>query len=258
MNKCFVMQPFDGDAFDKRYDDVLKPAIISAGLEDYRVDRDPNVDIPIDHIVTEIRASKVCLADISVDNPNVWFELGYALGVQKDVVLICSDQRKDGFPFDVRHRSIIKYKTGSPSDFEALKEAIKSRLMAIIKKQEQSQHLLSSPINATEGLDPHEVVTLVTVMQHLLEPDDAVSPQAIRNNMEAAGYTELATSLSIKSLLKKKLIEVKEVTDFGGSIYIGYATTPLGDEWLLNNQAELTLTIEEKEAEEAYYAYQED
>jgi len=32
MDKCFVMQPFDGGPFDKRYDDVFYPAIKDAGL----------------------------------------------------------------------------------------------------------------------------------------------------------------------------------------------------------------------------------
>lgn len=32
---CFVIQPFDGGKFDKRYDDVYKPAIMAAGLDAY-------------------------------------------------------------------------------------------------------------------------------------------------------------------------------------------------------------------------------
>ncbi len=36
MDTCFVIQPFDRDKFDKRFDDVFEPAIRSAGLEPYR------------------------------------------------------------------------------------------------------------------------------------------------------------------------------------------------------------------------------
>jgi len=72
MGKCFVMQPFDGGVFDKRYDDVFAPAIIDTGLEPYRVDRDPGVSIPIHDIETGIRKSDICLAEITTDNPNVW------------------------------------------------------------------------------------------------------------------------------------------------------------------------------------------
>lgn len=37
---CFMIQPFDGGKFDKRYEDVFKPAIEAAGLIAYRVDND--------------------------------------------------------------------------------------------------------------------------------------------------------------------------------------------------------------------------
>ena len=76
MPTCFVIQPFDRGAFDKRYDDTIAPAIAAAGLEPYRVDRDPRVVVPIDQIEEGIRASQACVADISTDNPNVWYELG--------------------------------------------------------------------------------------------------------------------------------------------------------------------------------------
>lgn len=50
MSTCFVIQPFDGAKFDKRYEDVYKPAIEHAGLEAYRVDVDPHVSFPIESI----------------------------------------------------------------------------------------------------------------------------------------------------------------------------------------------------------------
>jgi hypothetical protein len=47
---CFVIQPFDSGKFDKRFEDVYRPAIEAAGLDAYRVDLDPGVDVPIDAI----------------------------------------------------------------------------------------------------------------------------------------------------------------------------------------------------------------
>jgi hypothetical protein len=35
MPYCFVIQPFDGGRFDKRFTDVFKPAIEAAGLDPY-------------------------------------------------------------------------------------------------------------------------------------------------------------------------------------------------------------------------------
>ena len=47
MSVCFVIQPFDGAKFDKRFEDVYKPAIEAAGLGAYRVDTDPGVWVAI-------------------------------------------------------------------------------------------------------------------------------------------------------------------------------------------------------------------
>jgi hypothetical protein len=84
MGICFVMQPFDNEVYDKRYEDVFAPAIIAAGLEPYRVDLDPGASILIEEIQSRIRKSDLCLAEITTDNPNVWFELGYAIASSKD------------------------------------------------------------------------------------------------------------------------------------------------------------------------------
>lgn len=135
MLRCFVIQPFDGGPFDSRFTDVIKPAVKEADLDAYRVDQDPSVSIPIQEIEAGIRDAAVCLADISLDNPNVWFELGYAIAAEKEVVLICSDARQSKFPFDVQHRAIIRYRTNSPRDFAELQNSITERLKALGRLQ---------------------------------------------------------------------------------------------------------------------------
>lgn len=50
MKTCFVIQPFDKDKFDKRYNDIFEPAINKAGYQSYRVDKDNSVTIPIEDI----------------------------------------------------------------------------------------------------------------------------------------------------------------------------------------------------------------
>lgn len=136
MSRCFVIQPFDGGDFDARYEDLFSPAIRDAGLEPYRVDRDPRVSIPIQDIESGIRDSTICLADISIDNQNVWFELGFAIAAQKEVVLVCSDARQLKFPFDVQHRTIIKYRTGSPRDFKSSRNKYLTALPPSYRKRQ--------------------------------------------------------------------------------------------------------------------------
>jgi len=243
MATCFVIQPFDNGPFDKRYQDVLDPAIRAAGLEPYRVDHDPAASIPIDQIESGIRASSICLADISTDNPNVWFELGFAIAAQREVVILCSASRRDRFPFDVQHRNVITYTTESSSDFVELKDKITKRLKAILAKGSRIEAAASiSPIADVEGLAQHEVVALVSVAQNLDHPGDIVSTYTIRQDMEKAGFTKVAVTLGLSSLLKKQLLESQEVYDERGEgPYVRYSVTEKSMSWLESNHAKLIL-----------------
>ena len=130
MPKCFVIQPFD-DENDRRYDEVYKPALEAAGVEPYRVDRDPSVTVPIEAIEAQIRESDICLADITTDNPNVWYELGFAFAVGRPVVMTCeAEARVEKLPFDIQHRAVIKYSTASPSGFKQLHAEVVKRVAA--------------------------------------------------------------------------------------------------------------------------------
>ena len=137
MPKCFVIQPFD-DENDRRYDEVYEPALEQAGVEPYRVDRDSSVTIVIDAIETQIRESDICLADITTNNPNVWYELGFAFAVGRPVVMTCANARVETLPFDVQHRAVIKYSTASPSDFDQLRAEVVKRVIARLKDTDRT------------------------------------------------------------------------------------------------------------------------
>jgi hypothetical protein len=93
MSTCFVIQPFDSGKFDKRFNGIYKPAIEAAGLEAYRVDQDPGVLVPIESIEKGIKQAALCLTDITNDNPNVWYELGFAFASERPIVMVCSEER---------------------------------------------------------------------------------------------------------------------------------------------------------------------
>jgi nucleoside 2-deoxyribosyltransferase len=226
---CFVIQPFDNDKFDNRFKDIFSPAIIEAQLEPYRVDQDPRSSIPIEDIEKGIKESKLCFADITLDNPNVWFELGYAIAYGKEVVLVCSEERNTNFPFDVQHRKIIKYATGSPSDYNKLKKDIIDRIKALINKSEKLTNLKDiSKIAKFEGLDQHEVYALAAIAENLEHPDDHSSTYLIKRDMEAGGFTKVAATLALKSLIQKGFLNYKNYPDNAGEEYVGYSFTEKG------------------------------
>jgi hypothetical protein len=236
---------FDGGKFDKRYGDVYAPAIRDAQMEPYRVDHDPSTTIPIDSIATQIAGAAACLCDITLDNPNVWFELGLAIAHQKDVVLICSQERTTKFPFDVQHRTITKYATDSRSDFEELHRTIAGRLVALMEKRSNLATLGNiASVAKVEGLEQFEIAALVSVTQQLDGPNDGVHANAVRQDMESAGFNKLAATLGLRSLMAKELLETVTIHDsFNNEQYQAYSATQKGVQWLLANRDTLSLKI---------------
>ncbi|ABZ94608.1 conserved hypothetical protein [Leptospira biflexa serovar Patoc strain 'Patoc 1 (Ames)'] len=246
MEKCFIIQPFDGGKFDKRYEDIFKPAILNAGLEPYRVDQDINSIIPIDEINDNIRDASVCLADITIDNPNVWFELGLAIAYGKDTILVCSEERSTKFPFDIQHRNIIKYKNESASDFEKLKESIENKVKAFSSRKNNMAQLSKNVIKETEGLDSNEIVVLVSVAESFDLADDGLSTYQIKNEAEKAGYTKIATTLALKKLTSIEYLSPKnKIEEYSNEPYTVYSITDNGMQWLLDNKSKLVLKTNE-------------
>ncbi len=242
MGKCFVIQPFDKGKFDKRYEDIYSRAIQNSGLEPYRVDQDPHVSIPIDDIESGIESSDACLADITIDNPNVWFELGFAIASKVEVILLCSDERTSRFPFDIQHRKVIQYSTESSSDFESLQSKITDRLKAILEKKSQLGKLSTiRSVAKVEGLEQYEIAALISCVQNLDTPEDSTAIYRIRQDMESTGFTKIATMLGIKALLDKGFLEATTNQDYDGDFFTAYKVRDAGMTWLFSNQNTLTL-----------------
>jgi hypothetical protein len=239
---CFVMQPFDRDKFDRRFDDVFGPAIKAAGLEPYRTDRDPGVSIPIEEIEKGISGADVCFAEVTTDNPNVWFELGYAIAKDKAVCLVCSEERTTPFPFDVRHRTIIEYRVGSTSDFKRLGMAVTERLQAILER-ERSMATLDSlkPVATTAGLSPHEYTALAIIASNL--NSEGCPEYEVRQAVRKAGYTDIAAGLAVQSLRRKGFVNIAEAESFRDDPYMLLKATEPGVDWLLGNMANLDLRV---------------
>ncbi|MEW6202447.1 MAG: hypothetical protein AB1546_10750 [bacterium] len=254
MSTCYVIQPFDNDVYDKRFDETISPAIKKAGLNPYRVDRDPSSTILFQDIENGINNASVCLADITEDNPNVWFELGFAKAMQKEIVMICSSERErrdKKFPFDIQHRSIIVYKTDTPSDFEKLSNDIIKKIKAASERNKETLSIKSMSITKdTEGLTPHEIAMLAIIMSASVTNPAGISGYNLDNMMEKAGYSSLATALSIRSLSKKGFIEDGQDTDDYGNLYKTYIMTTEGEDWVVDNQDKFRIKLETADLDE--------
>lgn len=241
MEKCFVIQPFDNGKFDKRYVDIFEPAIKKAEFEPYRIDNDLSVRIPIDDIEKGISESAICFAEITTDNPNVWYELGFSFACDKDVIMVCSDERVGKFPFDIQHRHIITYKTSSTSDFNSLEDTITRKIRAFQQNKKTIKQLSVTPVVETEGLKGHEIALLILVMENQLSSEDSTSVFGLKHAMNKSGYTDIATSVGMRSLTKNGMIETFRATDDynNNQDYIACRLTDKGENWILSNQDQL-------------------
>lgn len=231
---CFLIQPFN-DVYNKRYAGVFAPAVRAAGLTPYRIDEDHSVIVPINDIEKKIEGAAICLADISEDNPNVWYELGYAIAAGKLVCLICSSKRGDNFPFDIRHRNIVRYSTDSPEDFASLQSQITERVTALMKRQEDLAVIKAGSAPDEPLPDKLSEMELSALVVLASETDGAglqVSHWTLQNGLETAGYNKIGAVISARQLSKRGMIESAVDEDLNGSRFGVYKLTEAGWEAL--------------------------
>src|SRR5437899_2012621 len=107
----FVAMPFgdkEGIDFNKIYSDLIKPALESVGFEVFRADEEMRVGDICTDMFQELLLADLVVADLSIDNPNVWYELGvrHALRRRGVIQITC---RRDYMPFDVYTDRTLRY-----------------------------------------------------------------------------------------------------------------------------------------------------
>lgn len=234
MGRCFVAQPFDAGEFDKRYNQVYEPAIRAAGLEPYRVDQDPRASIPVETMISEIRSCSAFFVDITVDNPNVWFEFGLAIAYGQGVCIVCSQSRAR-FPFDVQHRQIIKYRTDAPADFKELRGRITARLRAILEQQNSVEAVENRLIQGDQvdaDLSDVEILALTIIAGEARYVNTLASIYQVYDQMEKAGYRPVGTSVAFRRLIRRGLILQSSYEDHNHYEVDAVKLTDAGWDWI--------------------------
>src|SRR5712692_1292518 len=129
---AFVAMPFGTKEkidFNKIYDEYIKPALEDAGFEVFRADEEQRAGNIRTDMFQELLLADLVVVDLSIDNPNVWYELGVRHGLRSRGV-IQIQCRRDYLPFDVYVDRTLRYhiKDGVPDPefLKADKEALGS------------------------------------------------------------------------------------------------------------------------------------
>jgi len=92
---CYVAMPFgdrEGRNFDAVYAHVVKPVIESLGINCIRSDEFPLVGVSQENILSAVVKSDIMIADVSVANPNVMYQLGVRHVASCGLTILMSDE----------------------------------------------------------------------------------------------------------------------------------------------------------------------
>jgi hypothetical protein len=102
---CFVLMPFQHSLYPVYT--WIKDVANEHGLSCIRADDISSVGVIVDQIWGKIQEAQIIVADATNKNPNVFYEMGLAHALGKDVIILA--QSIDDIPFDLRHRRAIVY-----------------------------------------------------------------------------------------------------------------------------------------------------
>ncbi len=97
-------------SFKDEYDDVFDMFERVCKKHDFtatRTDHDPNLSPITSRILEGIQQSDFVIADVSEKSPNVFYEIGYARGIQRPVIITA--KKGTELPFDIKDLPVIFY-----------------------------------------------------------------------------------------------------------------------------------------------------
>jgi hypothetical protein len=124
----YVAMRFDKD-MDYALIEGIEPAVLAAGYKPLRVDQQEHIGKIDDFIMAQIRQSKFMVADFTRQRQSVYFEAGFALGLNIPVFWTCREDDLGNLHFDIRQFNCIDWE-----DAPELKKRLMNRIMAVLGK----------------------------------------------------------------------------------------------------------------------------
>ena len=109
----FVAMPFgikQGIDFNRIFREYIEPALTEAHFEVFRADEEMRAGNIRTDMFQQLLIADLVVVDLSIDNPNVWYELGVRHALRSRGVIQIVTQREQ-MPFDVYTDRVIRYHT---------------------------------------------------------------------------------------------------------------------------------------------------
>ena len=148
---CFVIMPLSGE-LEELYKYGVKAGVESRNMNCILAEKIADDTNSLCHIVKRIYTAKVVIADVTNKTPDIFYELGLAHGLDKNVIML-TQTSKDELPCGLDNYSVIQYTTKVGAD-RKLKDEIEKAIITIDTSPNQ----------------PHNSI------QHCLPPDERPVP----------------------------------------------------------------------------------
>lgn len=132
--RAFVVMQFSSP-YNELYEDVIKTVCTDLNLQVIRADETYGPGLIIADIVKQLEESKIIIAEISSNNPNVFYEVGYAHALNKPTILIA--ERNIKLPFDVSPFRTLFYENTIPGK-KKIEEGLRKHIIAALSETDLS------------------------------------------------------------------------------------------------------------------------
>lgn len=120
-NTAFMIMPFRNEHLNAFYTNCIKNFLFNSDLRILveRSDDYTGTDVVADTILEQIKKAEFIICDITSCNKNVFFEIGYAAGINKDMIFLLEQNKPADF-FDINHKRRIEYSFEREDEFKKL------------------------------------------------------------------------------------------------------------------------------------------
>ncbi|MBA7578439.1 hypothetical protein ES708_20301 [subsurface metagenome] len=127
---AFVAMWFD-EELTPVYETAIKPGIADAGYTAVRIDQHEHINRIDDEIVAMIRKSRFVVTDFTGQRGGVYFEAGFALGLDLPVLWLCKKptEESEALHFDVNHYNFLFWEEDK---LDELRAALTRRIEAAL------------------------------------------------------------------------------------------------------------------------------
>lgn len=149
---CFYITPIGGDGTEERkHSDLFLSSIVEPALEDFglkvvRADKISNPGMITSQVIEHIHKSKLVIADLSFNNPNVYYELSFRHSFNLPTIHII--RKQDKIPFDVHDFRTIIIDTTDIYTLVPQLESYRSEISRQVRTLLENPDAMENPISA--------------------------------------------------------------------------------------------------------------